>query len=280
MRRSIGVLALSLGWVANPVLAQEAVPADDGRDRLSIGTGVITVPSYEGSDQNIVIPEFVLRGRVSGFNFFSRGPALFVDVVRDDGRGNGVDIGAGPVAGLRLDRTQLIKDRQVRALGKLDTAIELGGWVGITKTGVVTSDYDLLTFRVDARWDVAGAHRSYIVTPTIEYGTPLSRKAFVGASVLTEYVGRDYGDYYFDVTAAGGAASGLAPYDRAGSGFKRAGINLLGVYALTGDLTKGLSAVGVVGYYRMLGAYKRSPIVRDAGSPNQWIAGLGATYTF
>lgn len=280
MRRAIGVLALSLGWAVQPALAQEAAPADDGGDRLSIGTGVITVPSYEGSDQNIVIPEFVLRGRVSGFNFFSRGPALFVDVVRDDDRGNGIDIGAGPVAGLRLDRTQLIKDRQVRALGKLDTAIELGGWVGVTKTGVITSPYDLLTFRVDARWDVAGAHRSYIVTPTIEYGTPLSRKAFVGASVLTEYVGRDFGDYYFDITAAGAAASGLAPYEGAGSGFKRAGVNLLGVYALTGDLTKGLSAVGVVGYYRMLGEYKRSPIVRDAGSPDQWIAGLGLTYTF
>jgi outer membrane scaffolding protein for murein synthesis (MipA/OmpV family) len=273
------LLLLALA-VASPGLAQEAAPVDDGRDRLSIGTGLITVPSYEGSNQNIVIPEIVLRGRVSGFNFFSRGPALYLDLVRDDDRGNGVDIGAGPVAGLRLDRTQLIKDRRVRALGKLDTAIELGGWVGITKTGVVTSAYDLLSFRVDARWDVADAHGSYIVTPTIEYGTPLSRKAFVGASVLTEYVGRDFGNYYFDVTPAGAAVSGLSPYDGAGSGFKRAGLNLLGVYALTGDLTKGLSAVGVVGYYRMLGDFKRSPVVREAGSPNQWIAGLGATYTF
>lgn len=279
MRRAIGMAVLALTAVEQAARAQEA-PVDDGRDRFSIGTGLITVPSYEGSDQNIVIPEFVLRGRVSGFNFFSRGPALFVDVIRDDGRANGIDLGAGPVAGVRLDRTQLIKDRRVSALGELDTAVELGGWVGITKTGVVTSDFDLLTFRVDARWDVAGAHRSYIVTPTVEYGTPLSATSFVGVSVLGEYVGRDFGDYYFNISAPAALRSGLSPYAGAGSGFKRAGINLLGVQALTGDLTKGLSAVGVVGYYRMLGEFKRSPIVREAGSPNQWIAGLGLTYSF
>jgi MipA family protein len=279
VQRGLKLLALAAAVSSHSAWAQEA-PADDGGDRVSIGTGLITVPSYEGSDQNIIIPEFVLRGRVSGFNFFSRGPALFVDVIRDDGRAGGLDIGAGPVAGLRLDRTQLIKDRQVRALGELDTAIELGGWVGVTKTGVVTSDFDLLTFRVDARWDVAGAHRSFIVTPTVEYGTPLSEKTFVGVSVLGEYVGREYGAYYFNVSPSGALASGLSPYDGAGSGFKRAGINLLGVHALTGDLTKGLSAVGVVGYYRMLGEYKRSPIVREAGSPDQWIAGLGLTYSF
>ena len=54
----------------------------------------------------------------------------------------------------------------------------------------------------------------------------------------------------------------------------------LGPHALTGDLTKGLTAVAVVGYYRMLGDFKRSPIVAEAGSADQFIAGLGLTYTF
>lgn len=278
-------LALLLALPAQ-AMAQDAAadtPAMEGDlsgDFLSLGTGVITVPSYEGSDENIIIPELVVRGSVSGFNFFSRGPALYVDVIRDSASGPGTEFGAGPVAGVRLDRTDLIKDPQVEALGELDMAIEVGGWVGVTRTGVITSDFDFLTARIDARWDVNGAHDSYIVTPTIEYGTPLSTKAFVGVSVLAEYVGEDYGDYYFNIDAAGAQASGLSPYGDAGDGFKRAGINLLGTHAITGDLTKGLTAVGIVGYYRMLGDYKDSPIVAEAGSADQFIAGLGLTYTF
>lgn len=260
--------------------AEVVAAADEGGDFLTLGTGIISVPSYEGSDETIIIPELVVRGRVSGFNFFSRGPAIYADVIRDEAAGRSLDVGFGPVAAIRLDRTTMIKDPQVEAIGKLDTAIELGGWLGVTKTGVITSDYDLLSLRVDARWDVGGAHQSYIITPTIEYGTPLSTQTFVGASVLAEYVGNDFGDYYFNIDPAAAAGSGLSPYGEAGDGFKRAGVNLLATHALTGDLTKGLTVVAVVGYYRMLGDFKRSPIVAEAGSADQFIAGLGLTYTF
>lgn len=274
------LLAIPAQLQAQDTPTEAETAAEEGGDFLTLGTGVISVPSYEGADENIIIPELVVRGKVSGFNFFSRGPAIYADVIRDDAPGRSIDVGFGPVAAVRLDRTALIKDPQVKSLGKLDTAIELGGWAGITKTGVITSDYDLLSLRVDARWDVAGAHNSYIVTPTIEYGTPLSTKTFVGASVLAEYVGNDFGDYYFNIDPDAAAASGLSTYGEAGDGFKRAGVNLLATHALTGDLTKGLTAVAVVGYYRILGDFKRSPIVAEAGSADQFIAGLGLTYTF
>lgn len=279
MNKSLMAGAALLLALPAHVQAQEAA-VDDGGDLLTIGTGVISVPSYEGADENVIIPEFVLRARVSGFNIFSRGPALYADLIRDEQPGGSVDIGFGPVAAVRLDRTALIQDPQVKALGELDMAVELGGWVGISKTGVITSDYDFIIARVDARWDVAGAHGSYIVTPTIEYGTPLSRETFVGVSALAEFVGNDFGDYYFNIDPAGAQRSGLSSYDGAGDGFKRAGVNLLASQALTGDLTKGLSAVGIVGYYRILGDFKRSPIVSEAGSADQFIAGLGLTYTF
>ena len=282
--RALAGLVL-LGSAPAALQAQEvtdapAVEAAEDKDFLTLGTGVITVPSYEGSDENIIIPELVVRGSVSGFKFFSRGPALYLDVLRDQAPGRSIDVGFGPVVGVRLDRTDLIKDPQVKALGELGTAIEVGGWVGVTKTGVITSDYDLLSARVDARWDVNGAHGSYIVTPTIEYGTPLSEKTFVGASVIAEYVGNDFADYYFNIDAAGAQASGLSPYGDANDGFKRAGVNLLATHAITGDLTKGLTAVALVGYYRMLGDFADSPIVAEAGSADQFIAGLGLTYTF
>ena len=63
--------------------AEVVAAADEGGDFLTLGTGVITVPRYEGSEETIIIPELVVRGRVSGFNFFSRGPAIYADVIRD-----------------------------------------------------------------------------------------------------------------------------------------------------------------------------------------------------
>lgn len=106
--------------------ASEAKPSED-RDLLSIGTGAIMVPSYEASEPTIVIPDFVLRARISGFQIFSLCPALFVDVWRDDRAGESLDVGFGPVAAVRLDRAALIEDPQVEALGERDGAIELGG---------------------------------------------------------------------------------------------------------------------------------------------------------
>lgn len=278
---SVSKLAIlaSLALVSAPALAQEGGGGDD-RYALSLGTGAISVPSYEGSDSNIIIPEFVIRGRVAGFNFYSRGPVLFFDLIRDDGNPTGIDIGIGPVAGIRLDRTTRIKDAQVRALGKLDTAIELGGFVSISKTGVITSDYDFVTARVAYMRDVADAHDSYVIQPALEYGTPLSTKTFVGATALAEYVGSKYGQYYFNVSPAGSALSGLSTYQAAGSGWKRAGGALFISHALTGDLRKGLTAVAVGGYYKLLGEYERSPIVSEAGDADQFIAGLGLVYSF
>lgn len=275
---AIALATLTLVAACAPVFAQEMKnpPATD-RNSLTIGVGVGYTPSYEGSDDYVVIPSGVIRGKVAGFSFFSRGPIVFVDLVREDGE---VDVSLGPVVSARFDRTTQIKDRQVRALGKLDTAIEVGGFVGIAKTGIITSDYDNLGVRVSYVHDVTGTHGSYVITPAIEYGTPLSRKAYLGISASADYVGKGYASTYYGVTPAGSLASGLPAYVADDAGFKKFNINLLGSYSLTGDLTAGLSVFAVGSYGRMLGDFKRSPIVRQAGDADQWFGGLGVAYTF
>ena len=52
-----------------------------------------------------------------------------------------------------------------------------------SEQGVVTSDYDKLNLSVATVYDVAGSHRSYVVTPSIDYSTPLSTRAFVALSL-------------------------------------------------------------------------------------------------
>ena len=249
---------------------------------LTVGIGAAVIPSYEGSDDYRVIPVPQLRGKVSDFAFWTRGPSLYFDVIPN--RGQDIDLQLGPVAGVRFDRSSRknIKDAAVRALGERDKAVELGGFVGIGKTGILTSAYDNLSVRVAVTKDVAGAHESFIVTPAIEYFTPLSTRSFVGLGVSADYVGKKYGRYYYDVDAAGALASGLPEYSRAGdgSGFKKVGVNLTGGLSLSGDIRKGWALFALGGYSRMLGDYADSPIVSIAGSKNQWIGAVGVGYTF
>lgn len=261
--------------------AQEGTPPaiDPNKDSITIAVGAAYMPSYEGSDDYSFTPAASVRGRVSNFAFFTRGTNVFVDVIPDSGA-NGWDIELGPVANFRRDRSTGIKDAQVKALGKIDEAFELGGWVGIAKTGVLTSAYDNLSFRVSYLADVGDSHNSYVITPSVEYGTPVSRTAYAGVSLSAVYVGKGYGRTYFDVTPAGAAASGLPAYTLSGSGFKTVRTTAFVMKSLTGDMTRGLGIGAGVSYGRLLGKYKDSPIVSVAGDADQWVAAAGLTYTF
>lgn len=270
------LIAIALLGISAPALAQEADPLL--KETITIAAGPSYIPSYVGSDDYIVVPTVGLRGSTGGFKFQFQGTQGSVDLIRE--APGGLDFQLGPVAGFNLLRSRQIKDDQVRALGELDAAIELGGYVGIGKTGVITSAYDTLSATLTYSHDVAGAHDSYLIRPAINYGTPLSRKAYVFLNGYMDIVGKDYGDYYFSVSPGGAVASGLAPFDARKSGTMGYGANLLVNVSLTGDLTGGLSLLGGGGYYRVQGRYADSPIVSVAGDRDQWYGGLGLAYTF
>lgn len=278
MTRLGAALAAAAIVFAAPALAQDEAPPADPRDSVTLGLGVGYAPSYEGSDDYTVIPGGVVRGKVEGFAFFMRGLQAYADLIREP-EGEPLDVSLGPVIGLRLNRASRIKDDQVRALGKLDEAIELGVWAGIAKTGVITSAYDNIAFRVAYVRDVAGAHDSYVVTPSIEYGTPLSTSTFVGVSASADYAGDGYAEYYFNVTPAGAAASGLAPF-QADGGFKSVSLGLLGGQSLSGDIRRGWSLFAIGFYTRLLNDFADSPIVAQAGDADQWFGAVGLAYTF
>jgi outer membrane protein len=198
--------------LAAPAFAQdqtaETAPVPDAstapdldKDSFQIGVGAGVVPSYEGSDDYVFTAVPGIRGRVSGINFALRGNRFSADVIPTPG-GPGWDFQLGPVAQVNFARNSNIRDPQVKALGKIDIAVELGGYAGIGKQGVFTSDYDKLSASVTYVHDVAGTHGSYVLTPSIDYGTPLSTKAYVGLNLSADYMGGGYADTYFSVTPA------------------------------------------------------------------------------
>lgn len=265
---------------ATPVLGQslqDPLPdPNDQSDTFSIGAGIGTVPDYEGSNDYKFIPIAGIRGRVSGINFYTRGTYLYVDLIK---RGDSaVDFDIGPIAGVRMNRTGKVDDDAVDALPELDTAFEVGGYAGITYHGL-TNPYDALGFHVDVITDVGDAHGSTLITPTIDFGTPLSRTTYVAVSLSAEWAGDGYAEYYYSIDPAGALASGLPVFDAEG-GFKHWRLGLFANQSLSGDLLHGWSIFGVGLYTKLSGDFADSPIVDDRGSSSQWFGGLGVAYTW
>ena len=272
---------------AAPVSAQEGAPSTDqpdaqilGGDRIIVGAGIAAVPSYIGSKSVSVVPTVAIQGQISGISFNSQGTSLYVDAIPNRGV-QGWKLQAGPMLSLRLDRNSFINGTQVEKLGKLKKAWEPGAWIGIQRTGVITSPYDTLSLNLSYQHDISNAHGSYIVSPSIDYDTPLSRTAYASISLSADYVGKGFGAYYYDIDTAGSDATGLPAYDGASkAGWKDWNLSATIAHSLTGDLTHGLSLFATGGYARILGAYRRSPIVDIAGSPNQWSGAIGLAYIF
>jgi outer membrane scaffolding protein for murein synthesis (MipA/OmpV family) len=280
----VRALAALAACTAMPALAQDpaaAPPAEDiteDRNSLTVGVGGAYRPSYEGSDDYTFGPIGALFGKIGGISFATRGTGLNVDLISDR-RDAPFSIEFGPVVYVRLDRTGGIKDARVRALGELDTAIELGASAGIAKNGVL-HQYDSLGVRLQYQKDVTDTHDSSILSPSIEYSTPLSTRTYAQLSLSADRVGDGYARTYFSVTPAGALASGLPVYNADG-GWKNWRTNLFLAQSITGELRKPkLSAFSILSYGRMLGDFKRSPIVSIAGDRDQFLALGGLSYTF
>ena len=270
-------IALTALLAATPAYAQEPLPdPNDQSDTFSIGAGVGYLPDYEGSDDYELIPVVGIRGRWNGINFYSRGTYLYADFIR---RGdNALEFDFGPIAGVRLNRTGKVDDDFVDALPERDAAIEVGAFGGITYHGL-TNPYDSLGVHVDVITDVSGAHGSTLITPTIDFGTPLSRFTYVGLSVSAEWAGDGYADYYYSISPNASLASGLPQFDADG-GFKHWRLGLFANQSISGDLTHGWSLFGVGLYTHLSGDFADSPIVDQRGSASQWFGALGVAYTF
>lgn len=268
-------VALLACFVSTAAVAQQ--PAQD-RNAVNIGVGATLRPSYDGSNDYVIGPAIILRGKVAGFSFETEGTQVSVDLIRASGD-NGLKFAGGPVAGIGLNRSSQIGDTRVAALGNIRAAAHLGGFIGVQKSGIITSAFDSLSFEISHVRDVGSVHRSSIITPKIRYATPLSPRTVVSVAASATIVGDRYARTYFGVTPADAAKSGLRPYDLDG-GLKSVGLTLIGAQSLGADIRRGASLFAVAGYSRLLGAFKASPIVADAGSANQAFVALGVGYSF
>lgn len=290
MLRAVAVIGAALSpAVAAPALAQAAsVPAEPNPapdvdltgDTVTVGVAGAYLPDYEGSDDYRLVPGPAAIGSFRNLSFQVIGNRASIDLIPNQA-GPTWDLQLGPVGLVNFARTnrRTIDDDRVKALPERGTAIELGGYVGIGKTGVITSPYDKLSVSVSYRHDVSKVHSSGILTPSVNYFTPLSLKAGVALFGSVERVERGFARTYFDVTATEATASGL-PAFRTRGGWKSYSLGLAGTYALTGNLLNGFKLVAGGTYKRMLNDFGDSPLVSVAGSRTQWLGAVGLAYTF
>lgn len=278
-RFSALLLAASTALVAMPAVAQEE-PVDnilDG-DNLTVGIGAVYLPSYRGSDDYVVSPVPLVRGRFKGIDINPRAAGVALDVIPDD-RDSGIGFSFGPVATYSGNRANRIKDPVVRAAGKLKEAVEVGFTAGVTAYKLL-NDYDALTLSADMKWDVNGAYSGMTFNPAISYATPLSTAMVAVVAVSARRVDNDFGRYYYSVTPGQSLSSGLPQYN-AGSGWDSINTSMLMSYDLSGDVRNGgLAVFGVANYSRMLNDAKYTPFTSLRGDADQFIVGAGLAYTF
>ncbi len=278
---------LASAAICTGAFAQDATtetPDKSGRgifagDWVTVGIGVGYAPSYDGSDDYVLFPAPLAQGSIGGIDFGARGPGLYADLIADSDSDNDVKFLAGPLFRVRLDRNSNIKDPVVRLLGKEDVAIEIGATLGVSFAKLI-NPFDNLAFSTDIQWDVAGAHKGRLISPSVSYSTPLSTAIFTSLSLSATHVDGNYADAYFSIDPAGSAASGLPQFDADG-GWKSYGASLLGGVDLSGDgRDGGWSVFGLVNYSRLTGDAKRSPVTSLRGDADQWFLAGGISYTF
>lgn len=292
---TVGAFALTSGAV-NPALAQsddipilpdpEILPGPKVRpdktvfdgDYAIVGVGVLSAPTYEGSDKNRIIPAAGVSGEVGGIGFTLRGPSLSLDLLKDK-PGQKVGLRFGPQVRLRSMRTGKIGDPVVARLGELDNVIEAGVRVGVSFDEVL-SKADGLSVGVSARWDVSGKGSGQVITPSATYLLPISRAQAFGFTASAQFTDGKYARYNYAISPEGSAASGLPIYDAKG-GLQEISFGVATARDLSGDFLDGGFAVGAgLMYSRLYGSAAKTPITSIRGDRDQWMFGGGVTYTF
>ncbi len=280
MKTATLVIAAAFATIPAAAHAQDVVgePSVLDGDHLTVGVGAIYGPSYDGSDDYVISPVPVVQGSLRGIDITPRPGGLALDVI-PDGKDARIGFSLGPVATLSSNRASQIEDPVVRSAGKLDRAVEVGANGGVTMYKLLHG-YDSLTVSADVKWDVAGAHSGRTISPTITYFTPLSRGALVTVSASARHVDDDFGRYYYTVSPAQSAASGLPRYD-GGGGWDSWSLGMLAGYDLNNNaLDGGLAVFALGGYSRMMGYGKNTPYTSLRGDADQWTVGAGIGYTF
>lgn len=251
---------------ATSALAQR--PASDDGWYVRLGTLGFVAPEYEGSDTYKVQP--VPDIEITYDRFFLSRQGLGANLLTTEN----LTIGAA----VAFDGGR--KSSKDKALFGYRN-------VGDTAIGRVFAEYtiDRLILSADVATDLLGdGHQGTEATLAATWMfNPVGRTMLMVGPSLT-WASDDYMHSYFSTTvdrlAPAGPTQLVRPGSRAGykaeAGFKNAGLTAILIH----PLDENWAITGLAGYSRLLGDAADSPFVKDNGSRDQFMGGLGLSYTF
>jgi MipA family protein len=268
--------AYALVIMSQMALATQAHAADEAlsqADQLNVrlGLGVGAAPDYVGSNDYTAIPLPNFELRYGDYAVRSSRMGVEADVVGLRG------LDAGPIIRYDRGRSSSVKDSAIGLLPKINGSVELGAFIGagIPLSVLGIESQSILTARLEALQGLKGGHEGTTAGASVGLVSPLTESFTLVSSLSTTFMSGNYADSYFDISAAGSAASGLSAFD-AGQGFRDVGVTLVATYRLN----ENWSLNGVGSYTRLIGDAAKSPIVVQRGSANQFLGGLGFSYSF
>jgi MipA family protein len=232
----------------------------------ALGVGVIN--AYPGSDDYIVGGLPAARFSLGAYrNLQILGTYVALNAIEHP------HFRFGPVVNYRFGR-QDADDPVVAKVHEIHDAVELGVTVG----GEWVIDRDIrhrFYMGADILADATGAYDGMFVNLFARYWRPVSRAIDIGIGVSGTYGSGAYMDTFFGVTATDSAQSGLPVYSA------DAGIQSVQFLPMLMVHLSESWHVGVGGRYsRLVSSAADSPIVRDRGSANQFVAGAGIAYAW
>lgn len=264
-RLFLAVVVAMSPWVALAQPAGDGPPPRTGPFSLTIGAGGLVAPAYPGATKYQTIPLPSFDASYEDTEFVSFPDILRIDALRLLG-GGGAGLSAGPLVRYRFGRNVKDDPGQLHGLGNLSDTVELGGFVAYQFS-------QALSLRANIAQSVEGKE-GLLADLGISYAKQFGPLSLIGTPSIT-YMDRQYSRSYYGIDSGQSAASGRPVY-QPGAGIERVNFSATAVMPLTAKI----ALIGTATYGRLVGQAANSPIVRQGGTPNQFVGALFVTYSF
>ena len=235
---------------------------------ITLGSYGVYGPRFEGSKRHDIGPWPIISWRNAGDKEWLELPTDGIDLALVETE----NFRFGPVGYWRWQRdTSTISQRGFGRIGRGKTAIDL------SIEGGLFAEYwpvEWLRTRVEAREALFGANGMVANISSDVVWKPTSAWTFAAGPRLS-LADRDFMEDYYGVTAAQSLASGLRTYN-ASPGLRSYGAGTFAKYKLSPEWT----TQAFFNYEHLTGSAGDSPVISARGSREQYMVGLGLSYTF
>ena len=229
---------------------------------LTVGAAGVVAPRYDGAKSTLLgVSPIISLGRAgSETRFSSRNDNISFAFI-DTGA-----VRAGAVGKVVFARDDDSSD-DLSGLTPVRWGAEAGGFVEVYPT-------DWLRVRGEVRQGIR-AHDATVAEVAVDAFADVTPTVRVSGGPRFSAATKDFFETYYGVTPTEAAETGLQAYDP-GGGVKAVGLGGAVTWKTTDTITTSLFGE----YARLTGSAANSSLVKERGSPNQFLVGVSATYRF